>query len=106
MDTPFIKVNRKEALRIRLIEMKKFADGESYNADRDCTTERKPIARVRPKLVLPVDPGDEELARDWTLSEEARKRQGSGLNIQQHHLVIVDHLSYSRCSLAATRSRP
>ena len=50
--------------------------------DRDRpSAERKPTARVRPsKLVLPVDPGDEELARDWTLSEadkaEVRRCRG------------------------------
>ena len=34
------------------------------------SAQRKSTVRVRPtKLVLPADPADEELARDWTLSE-------------------------------------
>jgi hypothetical protein len=54
------------------------------------STEREPLAqepkltvRVRPaKLVLPADPADEELARDWTLSEADK---GGGEALSRRH---------------------
>jgi TnpA family transposase len=71
------------------------------STDRDRpSAERKPTARVRPsKLVLPVDPGDEELARDWTLSEadkaEVRRCRGD-TNRRRFALQLCTLRNYGR----------
>ena len=71
------------------------------------STEREPLAqepkltvRVRPaKLVLPADPADEELARDWTLSEadkaEVRRCRGD-TNRRRFALQLCTLRNYGR----------
>jgi hypothetical protein len=102
------------------------------------STEREPLAqepkltvRVRPaKLVLAADPADEELARDWTLSEadkaEVRRCRGDTsyralfsvssahpfkdwpLTHQLHESLVLsaDRLSRNTTEAALDHSRP
>jgi TnpA family transposase len=64
------------------------------------SAQRKSTVRVRPaKLVLPADPADEELARDWTRSEadmaEVRHRRGD-TNRRRFALQLCTLRNYGR----------